>query len=375
MANIGISIGKARSLRDGLGEYATQLCTRFAAVAPQLRSQHGVEIYLHLHPLLVGKFGEQLHYLPAKKIQRYLPWSGPQFELWHRLDHFNRLRPPIGTRSRAVTIHDLNYAYSKDGASYKRGKQRVQRALSGNQYFATNSCYVRDDIGKQFQTKAKIEVVYCGARSLVDSVAREPIGNFAGKPFLFHLSRMSPSKNVAPILELARHWPSMNFVFAGPERSDTLKIREELNRSPLANVEIHLSITDGEKAWLYANCAGFVFPSLTEGFGLPPIEAMHFGKPVFLSRFTSLPEVGGSAAHYLDGFDVESMRATIEPAIETTAAAAHADSVRANAARFNWDDAARNYLCLYGQWIGLDFSTIEFPRMDRKQPACTPPIQ
>jgi glycosyltransferase involved in cell wall biosynthesis len=157
----------------------------------------------------------------------------------------------------------------------------------------------------------------------------------------------------------------MNFVFAGPERSDTLAMRNMLKESPLPNVELHLSITDEEKAWLYANCAGFVFPSLTEGFGLPPIEAMHFGKPVFLSEFTSLPEVGGAAAHYFEAFDVESMRALIEPAVAPEASAANAEIVRANAARFNWDDAARNYLCLYGKWLGLDFTDIEFPMVDR----------
>ncbi|MFT5285140.1 MAG: glycosyltransferase involved in cell wall biosynthesis [Planctomycetota bacterium] len=369
MTNIGISIGKARSLRDGLGELATQLCKRFAAVAPQLRRMHDVELFVHMHPDLAGHFGDELHYLPAKKIQRYLPWSAPKFDLWHRMDHFNRLKPPIGAKMRAVTIHDLNYAYSKGGASRKRGEQRIQRALDGNKCFATNSWYVREDIGKQFQSDAEVEVVHCGARSLVDTIEREPIGAFGVKPFLFHLSRMSPSKNVGPILELARAWPEMNFVFAGPERSDTLNIRQALKDAPLPNVEIHLSITDGEKAWLYANCAGFVFPSLTEGFGLPPIEAMHFGKPVFLSKFTSLPEVGGDAAHYFETYDPDSMRALIEPAVEPATSAANADLVRANAARFNWDDAARNYLCLYGKWIGLDFSNIEFPRLDRPEPA------
>jgi len=365
MVNIGISIGKTRTLRDGLGEYATQLCKRFAAVAPQLGRKHGVEIYVHAHPDLHGYFGPELSYLAATGAQRFLPWVGPKMELWHRLDHFNRLKAPLGTKNLAVTIHDLNYAYSKHGTSRDRGVARVQRALDRHQFYATNSHYVKGDIAKQFNTDAKVDVVHCGARSLVDTVERDPIGAFGGKPFLFHLSRMSPSKNVGPILDLARAWPEMNFVFAGPERTDTLAIRAQLAADPRSNVELHLSISDEEKAWLYANCAGFVFPSLTEGFGLPPIEAMHFGKPVFLSRFTSLPEVGGDAAHYLDAFDVESMRALIEPAVDPATSAANADGVRANAARFNWDDAARNYLCLYGTWLGLDFTNIEFPRMDR----------
>ncbi len=54
MVNIGISIGKTRTLRDGLGEYATQLCKRYASVAPQLRAKHGVELYVHVHAELHG---------------------------------------------------------------------------------------------------------------------------------------------------------------------------------------------------------------------------------------------------------------------------------------------------------------------------------
>ena len=67
-----------------------------------------------------------------------------------------------------------------------------------------------------------------------------------------------------------------------------------------------------EKYWYLNNCEGFVFPSISEGFGIPPIEAMRLGKPVFLSKATSLPEIGGEVAYYFESFDNKKMAEIIQ---------------------------------------------------------------
>jgi len=353
-----VSLGKGAALRDGLGEFAEQLCKRFARVAPALRARHGLHLYFHLHPGLFGRYGDEVQYLRADRWQRYLSTPGPPCALWHRLDHFNGLRPTRGTGVRSVTIHDLNFIYAKSGMSFRRGDRRVRHALARNDHVVTISRYVRDDITQRYAVKRPIEVIHNGARSLVETCGRTPVAEVQGRRFLFHLSRMSPSKNASAIVELARAWPEMEFVLAGPERSDSIKLRESLAEAPLANLRVMLNISDEQKAWLYEHCAGFLFPSLTEGFGLPPIEAMHFGRPVFVSDRTCLPEIGGEAAHYVTRFDPASMRAVIEPAIEPTAAAARADLVRRHAAQFDWDRAANAYLTLFGRWLGLDLSAI-----------------
>src|SRR5207344_2364333 len=103
----------------------------------------------------------------------------------------------------------------------------------------------------------------------------------------------------------------------------------------LRNLQVVQEVSDARKSWLYAHCKAFLFPSLTEGFGLPPLEAMHFGKPVFLSKLTSLPEVGGDAAAYFDDFEPLSMRHGIESAMP--ALLARSEEIRRHAAGFNWD--------------------------------------
>jgi len=69
------------------------------------------------------------------------------------------------------------------------------------------------------------------------------------------------------------------------------------------NVQMLGYVPDEELAWLYRNCFSFVYPSLYEGFGLPVLEAMGLGAAVITSNATSLPEVAGDAAHYVNPFD------------------------------------------------------------------------
>jgi glycosyltransferase involved in cell wall biosynthesis len=75
-------------------------------------------------------------------------------------------------------------------------------------------------------------------------------------------------------------------------------------------------MSDGELAWLYANCQAYVFPSFMEGFGLPPLEAMLYGAPVASSDATCLPEVLGDAAVYFDPSGVNEMSEAIDSLLE-----------------------------------------------------------
>jgi glycosyltransferase involved in cell wall biosynthesis len=172
----------------------------------------------------------------------------------------------------------------------------------------------------------------------------------AGRPFLFHLSRMSPSKNPKALIGLAAHWPDMTFVLCGPQSHEVRQLRDSVR---LPNVQFHLGINDAHKAWAYAQCSGFLFPSLTEGFGLPPIEAMHFGKPTFLARRSCLPEIGGDAAEYFDDFQPSAMRRVVEQGLLRHERENRAAVVQAHAAQFDWDVCARRYLDLYRRLLRL----------------------
>ena len=95
-----------------------------------------------------------------------------------------------------------------------------------------------------------------------------------------------------------------------------------------------------------------LFPSMCEGFGLPPLEAMRFGKPVFLSRLTSLPEVGGKYAFYWDELEPEAMAAVVKKGLDEWRVSGSPDEVRRWSCRFSWEKCASDYVRLYLDMLG-----------------------
>ncbi len=352
-SRILVSLGNIGALHDGLGEFSLQIGTRIAAQAPAWREEHGIGIHFHMRDKLFGLFGSAVGYRPINRWQRFHHVQPERYALWHSLHQLNKTRPPAGCPQRMVTVHDLNYLYGRNAFSRWRHQRRTAALLSRADQLVAISQHTAADVKKHLGWAGPIEVIHNGARSFVNA-PRQPLPGWAAddtRPFLYHLSRMSPSKNPQAVIDLARAWPEMRFVLCGPPGDDSKALRAATS---LPNVEFHLGISEAQKAWAYAHCAGFLFPSLTEGFGLPPIEAMHFGKPVFLSRLTSLPEIGGEMADYFDDFAPAAMRALIEQGLVRHAAdPARAAAVRRQAARFDWDVAARAYLALYARLLGL----------------------
>jgi glycosyltransferase involved in cell wall biosynthesis len=349
-----ISLGRSAPGDGGIFEYSSQLATRIARAAPAWREQARVGFTFHLRPELMGAFGTEVSYLPLRPMQRFVHRAPRRFQLWHSTHQMNRMQPPIGCTLRLTTVHDLNYLYGRNAFSTWRHGLRMRSLLRRTDHVVAISQHTAADVRRHLGWQGPLEVILNGARSFVGA-PQEPLPGWdvvPSRPFLFHLSRMSPSKNPQAILALARAWPEMSFVLCGPPGGDAQALSAEVQ---LPNVQFHLGISEAQKAWAYARCAGFLFPSLTEGFGLPPIEAMHFGKPVFLSRLTSLPEVGGAAAFYFDAFEGRPMRRVVEHGLAQHAARpSAAEAVRAHAARFNWDDAAAAYLALYARLLGID---------------------
>jgi glycosyltransferase involved in cell wall biosynthesis len=354
---IGISLGNLGNLHDGLGEFAVQMGTALAAAAPRWAERDSLHVDFHLRAEHVGLFGPDVGYLPVSRWHRYHHVQPQHYELWHSLHQVNKTLPPAGAGQRLVTIHDLNYVYGRKGWASWRQQRRAQAMVRRTDLVVAISQHTASDVRQHLGWTGPTEVILRGARPFAGG-PQEPLPGWPadgqdgdGKPFLFHLSRMSPSKNPQAIIGLARQWPDMTFIMSGPDGGDTRALRDATR---LPNVQFHLSISDAQKAWAFAHCAGFLFPSWTEGFGLPPIEAMQFGKAVFLSRLTSLPEIGGDAADYFDDFAPEAMRRVVEAGLARQRSdPARPAAIRAHAARFDADRAAAEYLALYRRLLNL----------------------
>jgi glycosyltransferase involved in cell wall biosynthesis len=351
LRHVGLGLGRIRHWHDGLGEFSRQLLLALAARAAELREQHRVQLHAHLPRSFHGMFGPDIGYLGTSTTQRWLHLGRPSFTLWHTLHQHNRLRAPWGTRYRIETVHDLNFLRTKDAAKAEHYRRRLQRRLEHADTVIAITHHVAGDIRASLpMLAAPLQVIHNGATDLTRSPQAEVEGVAAGpgaRPYLLHVSRLAPTKNIVALLDLAAAWPEQPLVLAGARSDYTDGVARSISERGLHHVTLRLDVSEAQKAWLYAHCAGFVFPSLAEGFGLPPIEAMHFGKPVFLSRLTSLPEVGGPVAHYFDSFDGTAMRRVVEAGLAAHAAPGQAEALAAHARQFDWRRCADAHIALY----------------------------
>jgi glycosyltransferase involved in cell wall biosynthesis len=350
--HIGLSLGRLSHWHDGLGEFSRQLGLALAARAPQLRNDLGWQLHFHLPAAFHGVFGDQVGYLATYTTQRWLHLRGTRFALWHVLHQHNRLRAPLGTQRLVETVHDLNFLHSKSAAKIERYRHRQRRRLAHCDAAIAITHYVAQDLARELSPlNTPVRVIHNGATDLT-GVPQQAVDGMDATPFLLHISRMAPSKNIVALLALAAAWPEQRLVLAGATSTYTGEVQRLIAERGLHNVQVRLDLAEGQKAWLYARCQGFLFPSLAEGFGLPPIEAMHFGKPVFLSRLTSLPEVGGAVAHYFDSFDGAAMRAVVQDGLAADQAPGRAEAIVSHARGFSWARCADEHIALYRGWVG-----------------------
>jgi len=166
-----------------------------------------------------------------------------------------------------------------------------------------------------------------------------------GRPFVFVLGSRARHKNVEILFDIARELDALGLdllVAGAPNRYFS-----PVAQSVASNVHMLGFVTDDDLAALYQNAFCFAFPSLTEGFGLPALEAMALGCPVIASGCASLPEVCGDAALYVDPKSPQAWLDQIKRlrADPNLAAAMRAEGLR-QASRFSWTKSAQLYLNL-----------------------------
>ena len=157
-------------------------------------------------------------------------------------------------------------------------------------------------------------------------------------------------KNFHVLFDLLDRLPGRRLVIAGKKATPygDFLAREIIRRGLEGRAILTGEVSDADRQWLYEHCEAFLFPSLTEGFGFPVLEAMQCGKPVFLSRTTCLPEIAAENGFYFDSFDPAAMAAAYDAGMAAQRGdPGFADRVRAHAAGYSWAETARGYLRAY----------------------------
>lgn len=169
--------------------------------------------------------------------------------------------------------------------------------------------YVRDALYKKYLfTRRSIHITYEAAEPPINAKAEELEG--VDKPFILHVGSPFPHKNIERLISafeiMKVKKPDLQLVLAGKKEYYFKKLEKSLVGNPIRDhISIPGFVSEGELKWLYQNAECYVLPSLSEGFGLPGLEAMTHNCPLVSSNATCLPEIYGDAAEYFDPLDIE----------------------------------------------------------------------
>jgi glycosyltransferase involved in cell wall biosynthesis len=171
------------------------------------------------------------------------------------------------------------------------------------------------------------------------------------RPFAMTLSSMAPHKNLGLILSI---WPTIHrrhpdavLIIAGGKSQDGALLRRATQEGDQPGVIFTGFISDKDFSALAATCKAFLFPSLYEGFGLPPLEAMACGAVVVASARTSLPEIMATAGKLLDPEDADAWVEALAEAISTPVSPQARQRAIAHAQNFYWEKTASEYTAYY----------------------------
>jgi glycosyltransferase involved in cell wall biosynthesis len=373
---IGINALFFQSRATGSAQYLIHLIDALA----HIDQQHE---YILLGPKPAQQTGQhsfpyQVHPVPAfaarnENIEKVI-WE--QFTAPHAahkaqadLFHVPYFAPPLFPRTPTiVTIHDVIplrlLAYQPAG-KVKAYMSLVARAAHHATMIITVSEHAKQDMIDAIKIPPeRIRVIYEAAGDeyhpitdpQIQAAARQRYG--IGERYIFYLGGLDQRKNVPQLIHAFAHLyaqigdPDLQLVVSGnPDKQrgplfpDPRPVAADLGMSGQI---IYRFIEDEDKPVLYSGASLFVFPSLYEGFGLPPLEAMGCGAPVICSNRTSLPEVVGDAAISIDPQDTRALVAAMYQVLtdQTLQADLRARSLR-QAAQFSWLKTAQDTLAVY----------------------------
>lgn len=286
-------------------------------------------------------------------------WTGP-ISLLHAPDF---TLPPVrrGTRT-VLTVHDLSFIRSPETATPQLRaylNSVVPRSVARADYILADSAATGRDLIDLYHTPPeKISVLYSGVESRFSRIDDQAVlGAARGRyklgdePYILGVGTVQPRKNYERLVEafhrLARS--DIRLVIVGGKgwlddplyaRIDALGLRDRVVMAGF--------VDDADLPALYSGARVFAFPSLYEGFGLPPLEAMACGVPVVSSNTSSLPEVVGDAALCVDPYNVDELAEALDLAIhDETLRRSLIDKGYRRVRQFTWAAAARQLRELY----------------------------
>ncbi len=281
------------------------------------------------------------------KEQMIYPFCIPSCDLFWS-PHYNIPLFPISAKKRVVTIHDVcHLAQPYFFPKWKRvmASFLLKQAVTRSDLVVTVSEFSKKEIARYLKaSENKIQV-------LTNGVGKKDVGRSCSlkafgveQPFILYVGNNKPHKNVDRLLKAFSYLPSCyTLILVSPEKGFS-RVQNQ------ARVKRLYQISDEELSFLYKKAELLIHPSLYEGFGLTPLEAMSFGCPVVTSFAASLPEVCGEAAYYVDPYDEKALFEGMKKVLENQEL--REQLIKAGydqEKKFSWDKTAKRLIELFIQ--------------------------
>ena len=363
----------ARKLHDfGIGTYIRNLLRQLA------RLDQTTEFVLLSRPqdkAALTSLGENFrivaesagNYSFTEQVKIPLALRREKVDLFHA-PHY--VLPPLVPCRSVVTIHDCIHLmfpqYLPNRLALRYARTSIAMAARRATRVMTVSETSKRDIIRFFGTEAdKIDVIHNAYDERFDEPREEEISRVRERyqlheDFVLYVGNVKPHKNLERLIEAfhlvrARGLDHVKLVMIGDDISKYAALRRAVHQHQLHKYVRFLGyLPEGTLAAMYRLASVFVFPSLYEGFGLPPLEAMASGTPVVTSNVSSLPEVTGDAAVLVDPYDPAAIADGIARVLTDDDLAAQM-RVRglARAHEFSWETSIRRVREIYGEVLNL----------------------
>lgn len=310
-------------------------------------------------------------YTPEGHIRRHYGWHrllNPttwDCALIHITHQLQTYFPQICPHMRCIlTLHDLNFLYEElSPTQYERRLSIVRLNLQRADVIVCISHFVKaclEEHRSLFKLKSdvRIEVIHNGIR-LEDEGESQPAALQLpeGSEYILSIGVLQHKKQQHSLVDMLAHLPEhLHLVLVYSDTSDyESNIRYSIAQHSLERrVHFLRNVSSAEKCYLLRHCLAYMHPSTAEGFGIPPIEAMYAGRPVFLSRSTSLPEIGGQEAYYFRSAHPLVMAEDFRQGLQDYAEdVAKAERLRAWAKGYDYRRMGADYRHLYEETLSI----------------------
>lgn len=304
--------------------------------------------------ILRSEFGTKFLYSKYTSLERHLLFrKKTKYDVWHSLNQNTKVEPFFKPKKYILTIHDVNFVEEISNDMNHKVNRNFKTKLQRADIITYISEFAKQQTHQYFVVpNVKEVVIYNGnpcENSILESKFIPEIS--IHKPFFYSIGDFIERKNFISIVKMMEFVEDYVLIISGNKNKEYGYYIEKYIKENNLEDKVILTgkVSDEQKRYYLKNCSAFLFPSIREGFGLPPIEAMAFEKPVFLSKLTALPEIGGDAAFYWDSFDPVYMKNFVFDTLHkfTLHPENYIKKIVERSKFFSWEKAVKRYVELY----------------------------